>query len=775
MLQSQAIDKKTGGRRKRLLNNWRGTMKATTFIKRASQVASALVLSAVLAVYQLTPVAAAVQAAAPAPKISFTFDDGYASVIEEAAPAMATHGIAGTAYVISGCVGMTETPNDCEADDDKSYMTWEQINQVKNTYGWEIGAHSVSHPQLATEGLTAAELEAEINGSKQTLAANGHTATSFASPYGDYSNDTLAVIAKHFSSHRGFHDLDNNVWSYNDYVINNMQVQAGVSVNAVKSRIDEAIANNHWLVLTFHDVNDSPNSDPEEYEYSTANLAAIAAYVKTKKDANQLQVVNMSQGVVQSDVNSLPNASFDSGIAGGWSTSGGASIVANASNNGSFPSATNSVRITAGSSNGFLFSPQVNVDSTQTYMLKSFLNLGSITAGELGYYIDEYNASGVWISGQWMRAQTAATVQNVNFTYQPSSAAVKKASLQIYVTGGSGIQAFVDNAQWFNLAGTDTPPPPPPSNNLLPNSNFSSGLANGWTTDNNTAFTTDAANHGSPDSLQHSIKLTAQTGNAHLFAPLVNVLGTSQYTVSAYANVATLSSGELGFYIDEYDTAGSWVSGQYVFAKRNAGTETVSFAYSPSSASVKKAGLQVILTGNSSITGYLDEVKFLAPDGETPPPPPPAPTNLVANGTFDAGIANGWTTNDPVNIVANNGGNGSPANATNSVRLGASTQNRHLFSPRVSVSASQSYSLTSFLNLQQITSGEIGFYIDEYDTAGNWISGQWKTGVAGIGAGDVSFTYTPSSASVATASLQVIVVGNSGIVAYFDHVRWFQN
>ena len=105
----------------------------------------------------------------------------------------------------------------------------------------------------------------------------------------------------------------------------------------------------------------------------------------------------------------------------------------------------------------------------------------------------------------------------------------------------------------------------------------------------------------------------------------------------------------------------------------------------------------------------------------------------------------------------------------------ATTSNKHLFSPKVSVTSTKSYTLTTYLNLLANSGGEVGFYVDEYDANGNWISGQYKTGVTAVGAKDVSLIYTPSSANVKSASLQVIIVGNSGITAYVDDVRWYQN
>jgi peptidoglycan/xylan/chitin deacetylase (PgdA/CDA1 family) len=751
-------------------------MRLSRLLKRSALVALAVSLVALSLVAALpTTARAAVTNPAPSAKVSFTFDDGLNTAYSQAAPTLATYGLNGTSYIITGCVGMVTTPNTCPADTGQTYMTWDQITALQNTYGWEIGSHTVDHPQLATDGLTQAQVAAELTNAKAALNAHGFTANDFATPYGDYNNMVLAEIAKVYASHRGFFDVDNNVWPYNDMTLENMQVQAGVTVAAVKAKVDDAIANNRWLVLTFHGIKTNPSTKVDDYEYSTANLGEIAAYVKTKQDANLIKNVHVSDGLVTSDSNLFTNGGFDSGISGGWTTNTPASVVADSANNGAYPSPSKSVAITAAASgNVHLFSPKVSVTSGQTYMFKNFVNITSRTAGEFGYYVDEYNSSGNWISGKWIKGITKTTVESSNFTYTPSSTNVKKASLQIYATGGSGIKAYVDQFQMFSLSGTTTTPPPA-TVNLLPNSTFDNGIADGWTTDKPAAFTADSGNHGSTTDPAKSVKLTAGTANAHLFAPKVNVKSTSAYTINAYLNLTALTSNEIGFYIDEYDASGNWVSGQYAFAQRTAGTNNVSFDYSPTMASVAKASLQVILPANSGATGYLDTVTWMAPAGEAPTPPAPAPTNLMPNGTFDAGITAGWTTNDPTNIVADSGNHGSPNNPVNSVSLTGSSVVRHLFSPKVTVDSTKSYSVTSWLDLQQITSGEVGFYVDEYDASGNWISGQYKTGVGVVYKGDVSFTYTPSSSNVKQASLQIIVTANSGIKAYLDDVRFVQN
>ena len=556
---------------------------------------------------------------APAAKISFTFDDGLASAITQAAPTLAKYGLSGTDYIITKCVGMTTIPNTCRANTDTSYMSWAQITSLQNTYGWEIGSHTQTHPYLATfdatdgqpKPLTQAQVVQEIVQSKTDLAAHGFNASDFSTPYGDYNNFTLAEIAKVYATHRGFADQNNNIWPYNDYLLNDFHVQEGTTVAQVEAKIDQAIAGKYWLTLTMHDIKTTPSSNPDDYEYSTKELDQIAAYVKAKQNAGLIQSVRVNQGTVTSDVNLLPNNSFDNGIANGWTTNSPSTITKDNLNNGSYPSPANSIKLTSSSVNGYLFSPKVAVDPTTTYMLKSFLNVQKITTGEVAFYIDEYDGFGNWISGQYKVAERSAYVEELNFAYKPSSAAVAKASLQVIVTGNSGVTGYLDNVQWFpiQVSATQTPPPTPTS--LVPNGNFDAGLSGGWVTDNPTNIVANANNNGSPANPVNSIMLTATSKNTHLFSPQVTVDSTKSYSLSSYLNIKQLVSGEVAFYIDEYDGSGNWISGQYKTGISSQGAGVVTVNYVPSSVNVKKASLQIILVGNSGIVAYIDNVIWL--------------------------------------------------------------------------------------------------------------------------------------------------------------------
>lgn len=740
-------------------------MKQTIFHKTKSLITtlSLVLLALVVGFIQSAQTFAAVSQTQAAPQVSFTFDDGLTSSLTQAAPALQKYGYSGTNYIITDCVGMSTTPNNCAADGTQSYMSWDQIATLKNTYGWEIGSHTATHPQLATDGLTTAQVSTELTSSKAALASHGYDATNMAAPYGDYNGAVLSEVAKSYTTMRGFADTGYNSYPYNRYMLRVQQVQAGVTVAQVKAYVDTAKANNQWLILVFHGVKAVPSSNPDDYEYATADLEAIAAYVK----AQNIKVTDISKGVLNGSNGIIPNSGFTSGISGGWTTDKSANVTADNTNKGDVPDPANSVKMVATSSNIHLFSPVSNIDPAKKYWLTGYASITARTSGEISFYVDEYNASGNWISGQYKQGITNDQLKDISTVYQATSANVARIRLQIGVDANSGITAYIDNLQAYAIEATSAPVT---ETDLMVNGQFNSGISGGWTTNNSTAFTADAANHGATSGAVNSVKLTAGTTGASLFAPKIAVDGTSTYTIRANANLTALQSGELGYYVDEYDMVGNWTSGKYVSGKRTVGMEEVAFSYKPSSTNVRQASVQFILTANSGITGYLDDVRWIS----TNTPTPPTNSNLLTNGSFQAGIASGWTTDKPTRVSADATTKGDPSEeAAHSVKMVSDTATSvHLFSPQVVVDPAKSYTIASYLNVTARTSGEVAYYVDEYNASGGWISGKYVTAKNVLGASTASFTYTPTSANVAQATLQFIVSPNTGTTVYVDNVQW---
>lgn len=116
----------------------------------------------------------------PARAVALTFDDGYMDAYTAALPLLQQHGFVATFYVVSGFVGQP------------GYMGWPEIRALRDA-GMEIGAHSVTHPDLTSLGLD--DLRAQVAQSGATIAAElGSPVRSFCYPGGRF-NDTVAAVA----------------------------------------------------------------------------------------------------------------------------------------------------------------------------------------------------------------------------------------------------------------------------------------------------------------------------------------------------------------------------------------------------------------------------------------------------------------------------------------------------------------------------------------------------------------------------------------------------
>jgi peptidoglycan/xylan/chitin deacetylase (PgdA/CDA1 family) len=516
---------------------FRGTA-LTPIINRVKHLFLLALLVASMGIACLPQKAAALDLTPP-PKVSFTFDDGYESFITQAAPALAASGLTGTAYVTTGNIG---TPN---------FMTWQQTEDLQNIWNWEVGAHTVTHPEVPL--LTDAQKDAELRQSKQALADHGIDAVSFATPFGAYDDATQAISARYYTSHRGFHDIGYNSAPYNDQLLVNQQVQIGdgdaapsVSVAQVKGYIDQAIANNQWLILTFHDITagviDPQNSD-EAYSYPVASLSEIAQYVASKTATDSITPVTVRDGLL-TGTNMMTGGGFDNGIAQGWTTDDPINITANNGNWGSYPGPLNSVSLKSAASptgNKHLFSPNIAVTSGNSYLIKQYLRMIS---GTVGFYVDEYDSNGEWISGQSKSDVTYAAsgslnVSNVNFAYTPTSAAVKHARLQVIVQGAN-TQAYLDTVQW--IAEDTTAPSLSAINHSTPTTNATTVA---WTTDE---ASTSRINFGTTNSYGSTVADTSLV-TSHAM-PLANLAPDTTYhyqVVSVDAAGNTSSSADFTF------------------------------------------------------------------------------------------------------------------------------------------------------------------------------------------------------------------------------------
>ena len=134
-------------------------------------------------------------AAAGAPGIAVTLDDGYRDNLTEAAPILERYSIPATVFVVPGRVGGF-LDHDRQTEDAR-LMTWEEIFELRER-GVAIGGHTLNHARLSS--LTEAEQIAEISACTELLREKlGESPKAFAYPFGsalDYDVHSVEAVQR---------------------------------------------------------------------------------------------------------------------------------------------------------------------------------------------------------------------------------------------------------------------------------------------------------------------------------------------------------------------------------------------------------------------------------------------------------------------------------------------------------------------------------------------------------------------------------------------------
>ena len=132
----------------------------------------------------------------PQRPIILTFDDGYRDNYTNLLPLMQQYGYRGVLYLLGdfelrhNAWDLAENPAEPRAE-----LMSESQKRAFVEAGWEIGAHTQTHPRLAA--LPPAAAAAEISRSKAELELRLGTAIqSFAYPYGDINPETKRLVAE---------------------------------------------------------------------------------------------------------------------------------------------------------------------------------------------------------------------------------------------------------------------------------------------------------------------------------------------------------------------------------------------------------------------------------------------------------------------------------------------------------------------------------------------------------------------------------------------------
>jgi peptidoglycan/xylan/chitin deacetylase (PgdA/CDA1 family) len=142
----------------------------------------------------------------PGKVVALTFDDGYVDTFDVAAPILRELGFTATVFVVAGLVGrrsLWDVGKCCTAP----LMDWEQIRQLV-AWGFSIGSHTVTHPELSQ--LSPADARYEIEHSRHILEERlGQPIPIFCYPFGEWNETTYRLVRD-----AGYRAACNDTWRH---------------------------------------------------------------------------------------------------------------------------------------------------------------------------------------------------------------------------------------------------------------------------------------------------------------------------------------------------------------------------------------------------------------------------------------------------------------------------------------------------------------------------------------------------------------------------------
>ncbi len=213
--------------------------------------------------------------------VTLRFDDNRISQQNNALPKLNSAGLKGTFYVVS------------RQNADFGFSGYMSIAQIKAAaaQGHEIGAHTRTHADLAA--LSSSQQLQEIQGARQDIIGWGGTGPvgSFAYPFGSYTATTIQIV-KNAGFTSAAATIDGHVTLSSDpYQLERRPVNSNISLTQLKQWIDQADANNTWLILGIHDV--LPSCGSNLYCTTTTTFNAMIDYLVQKG----VPVVTTAEGI----------------------------------------------------------------------------------------------------------------------------------------------------------------------------------------------------------------------------------------------------------------------------------------------------------------------------------------------------------------------------------------------------------------------------------------------------------------------------------------------
>ncbi|MBQ3573698.1 MAG: polysaccharide deacetylase family protein, partial [Clostridia bacterium] len=192
-------------------------------------------------------------------------------------------------------------------------MTWKEAQDLAATGRWDVANHTMAHKQTDFHNLTEEQLEVEINGARAELKKQfpNEKVLGLYTPGGKTSDLIRSIVAEEHLCLRGAGGGTYNPLPLTDkavfatetaagslYTLRVAEVGSSSTVASAKTPIDNAIANNGWLVEMWHAVGGINENAGAYSPVPKAVAEEHLAYIADKAKEGKLWVTTLDEASV---------------------------------------------------------------------------------------------------------------------------------------------------------------------------------------------------------------------------------------------------------------------------------------------------------------------------------------------------------------------------------------------------------------------------------------------------------------------------------------------
>ena len=179
--------------------------------------------------------------------VVITFDDGWLSQYQKAAPIMAEYGLKGTAYLIPELIGQ------------ENYMSLEDLKELTGTYQWSLGGHYLGR----LDGKNTGELNGIFYNQAAWFSERELEAQDFSYPNGAFSPALLEVLPAFYRSARTIIEYPEANPPANPFLLKVINLTAPFNSEALQNRLARAAPRGELVIIVLHKIEETSAAETE--------------------------------------------------------------------------------------------------------------------------------------------------------------------------------------------------------------------------------------------------------------------------------------------------------------------------------------------------------------------------------------------------------------------------------------------------------------------------------------------------------------------------------